>query len=103
MPNNTYTERSKQKKKIDVFGNRIFFFIPVCHLVLRLSKREEVKQILPAATLNLNNYFSFLIFEQTPRNFRTFLRNLFGKHLMRLVSVGRLWCYHGNQFLTGSL
>ena len=78
MPNNISTERESEKK-IDFFGNRIFSFIPVCHVVLRLSKREEVKQILPAATLNLNNYFFFLIFEQTPRNFRIFSEIYLGK------------------------
>ena len=102
MPNNVYTERESKKISISLEMG-YSFFIPVCHVVLRIFKREEVRQGLPAASLNLNNYFFFKYLSKCPKTSGLFSEIYLGKILMRSVSVGRLLCCDGNQFLTGSL
>ena len=53
-------------------------------------------RILPAATLNLNNFCNIWANTKILQDF--FCRNWSGKNLMWSVSVNWFWCYHDNQF-----
>ena len=61
--------------------------LPISNLFLTLARPRGGLggggggAILPASTLNLNNFFNIILSKQS-KNFRTFFRNLSGNNLM---------------------